>query len=92
LYNTHHLEMTWKDFYAGKTDSPFDPYSEIKASYMYHDGQVYRRLKNGEKKLIKKYTGTHGRGFYWTLNGMRQYEDWAIKYLQETPILLNNTY
>jgi len=59
-----------------------DPTFEIKAGYIYRDGEVYKRLKNGDEgRLMKKYTGTHGRGFYWTLCGMRQYEDWAKKYL-----------
>ena len=69
-----------------KSISIGDPWWEIKKSYMYQDGEVYKKRQDGTKgKLMKKYTGTHYRGFFWSLCGRREYEDIVKSHLQDTP-------
>lgn len=62
-----------------------DRLGEIKVLYMYRDGEVYLKPEWRGKKLRKKYTGTHGRGFYWLLKGLRIYEWEAKLHLQNPP-------
>jgi len=66
---------------------PYDDYwIEMKRLYVYENGEVYKKRQDGTKgKLMKKYTGTHYRGFFWSLCGRREYEFVVKSYLQETP-------
>ncbi len=50
---------------------------EVKAGYIYRDGEVRRNNYNGEEGMLMKKYYTPSKGYYWNLKNMRIYEDWA---------------
>jgi hypothetical protein len=63
-----------------------DRLGEIKVLYVYRDGEMYLKPEwRGKKTSLKKHTGTHGRGFFWILKGLRVYESEAQLNFQYPP-------
>ena len=83
MYDTHHFGMP-KDY---KSIAICSPAYEIKTKFVYENGEVYKRLKDGTKGVkIKKHTGAPTKGgFFWNLLGERCYELFAQLHLQDPP-------
>ena len=62
-----------------------DPTFEIKAGYIYRDGEVYKKRKNGDEGRLMKKHYLKTKGYFWILNEQRIYEDWAKENLHIAP-------
>jgi hypothetical protein len=75
-------ELTYEELVARREEY----WTELKKRYVYENGEVYKKRPDGTKgTMLKKHTGTGGRGFYWTLKGLRQYESDAKELKEQTP-------
>jgi hypothetical protein len=59
--------------------------AEVRAKYVYENGEVYKRLNGTKGMKMKKTWAPHTQEHFWNLNGRRYYEGSAKLCLQDTP-------